>query len=164
MSIAHSPRNPSGTRPRALCLAAALMVCLSGLVLHAGSDRVVKVLPHFVDLQGRHALSPSLFERDAYQAMLRAKPEKRGGLQYEVRWKARKVPDRALSLRLELVSERHPRSRARVIEIALPAKGGGWARIPVDKAAMIETGEVIAWRVSLLDGGTVVASQQSFLW
>jgi hypothetical protein len=33
--------------------------------------KIVKVLPHYVDLEGRIALAPSLFERDAYQAVLR---------------------------------------------------------------------------------------------
>ncbi len=32
----------------------------------AASARIAKVLPQLLDLEGRHALSPSLYDRDAY--------------------------------------------------------------------------------------------------
>ena len=47
------------------------------------------MLPHYLDKEGRHTLSPSLYERDAYQAILRQNPEKRGGMRFDVQWKAR---------------------------------------------------------------------------
>jgi len=37
----------------------------------AASGRVVKVLPLLLDLKGRDAVSPSLYDRDAYQVYLR---------------------------------------------------------------------------------------------
>ena len=37
----------------------------------AVTGKIVKVLPFFLDQQGRDAVSPSLFDRDAYQAFLR---------------------------------------------------------------------------------------------
>ena len=55
----------------------------------ASSGKIVKVLPHFLDAKGRHTLSPSLFERDAYQAQLRAHPEQRSGIRYDIHWRAR---------------------------------------------------------------------------
>ena len=54
-------------------LAAALL--LLGVISTTDAARpgkISKVLPHWLDLQGRHTLSPSLLERDAYQAKLRA--------------------------------------------------------------------------------------------
>ena len=42
-----------------------LVLLLSAALAHAGSGKLLKVLPHFLDREGRHALSPSLFERDA---------------------------------------------------------------------------------------------------
>src|SRR5437773_6713530 len=54
----------------------------------AESAKVFKALPQYLDLQGRHTLSPSLFERDAYQAILRKNPDKRSGLRFEIHWKA----------------------------------------------------------------------------
>ena len=71
-----------------------LIACLSIFLLAptvpagAGTGRVVKVLPHFLDLKGRHALSPSLYDRDAYQAQLRQHPEQRSGIRYDVLWRA----------------------------------------------------------------------------
>src|SRR5690349_6151916 len=62
--------------------------------------RLVKVLPHFVDKQSRIALSPSLYERDAYQAHLRKNPSEQGGMRFDVQWKSG-ATNRFL-LRLEL--------------------------------------------------------------
>ena len=38
----------------------------------AMTGHIVKVLPLFLDLNGQDALSPSLYDRDAYQVYLRA--------------------------------------------------------------------------------------------
>lgn len=151
--------------PGRLLVAVAGFCLLAGAGLHAGTDRVIKVLPHYLDTAGRHALSPSLFERDAYQAHLRAHPEKRGGLRFDVQWKARRAPGQTRRLRLELVSESHPRSRPLVIEAPLPEKRArGWAALQVDAAAARALGEWRAWRVSLLVGDREVSAQHSFLW
>ena len=40
----------------------------------AAAGRVIKVLPLFLDLKGHDALSPSLYDRDAYQVYLRQHP------------------------------------------------------------------------------------------
>ena len=37
----------------------------------AATGRVIKVLPQFLDLKGRNSLTPSLYERDVYQNVLR---------------------------------------------------------------------------------------------
>src|SRR5215468_71000 len=63
---------------------------------------VIKVLPHFLDLQGRHTLSPSLYERDAYQAKLREHPAERSGIRYDVEWKTKGGSFDQLKLQLEL--------------------------------------------------------------
>src|SRR4051812_3027148 len=63
--------------------------------------KVIKVLPEFLDLQGRHALAPSLYDRDAYQAHLRKHPGEVSGMRYAVNWKA-KTATAALKLRVEL--------------------------------------------------------------
>ena len=44
-------------------------------------------------------MSPSLYERDAYQARLRAHPEHRYGMRFDVQWRA----DREGFIRLEVV-------------------------------------------------------------
>ena len=56
----------------------------------AASGSLLKVLPEFLDLKGRTALSPSLYERDAYQMTLRMHPERRSGIRFYLEWKAKK--------------------------------------------------------------------------
>lgn len=138
---------------------------LAAVPLRAAADRVVKVLPHYLDTAGRHALSPSLFERDAYQAILRAHPEKRGGLRFDVQWKARRVPGQTRLLRLELVSATHPRGQPLVVETPLPEKRArGWTALKLDAPTERALGDWTAWRVSLVVDGREVSSRQSFLW
>src|ERR1051326_6861283 len=66
------------------------------------TGRVIKVLPHFLDLQGKHTTSPSLFGRDAYQYFLRQHPEQRSGIRFDVEWKSRGPKTEPLKLRVEL--------------------------------------------------------------
>src|SRR5258705_13546151 len=55
----------------------------------AATGRIIKVLPHFLDLKGRHSLSPSLYDRDAYQARLRDHREERSGMRFDIEWKSK---------------------------------------------------------------------------
>ena len=52
-------------------------VLLLGLAfpISATPCKIAKVLPQLLDDQGRHTVSPSLYGRDAYQALLREHPE-----------------------------------------------------------------------------------------
>src|SRR5208282_3204964 len=68
----------------------------------AAAGRVVKVLPLFLDIQGREALSPSLYDRDAYQAYLRRHPDQRSAVRFDVLWKASNTGEASLKLRVEL--------------------------------------------------------------
>ena len=61
---------------------------LSAVSSQAAEQRVIKVLPHFMDQEGRHANTPSLFERDAYQAWLRTNPEEQSGIRYDIQWQS----------------------------------------------------------------------------
>ena len=72
--------------------------------LAASSGKVLKVLPHYLDLQGRHAVSPSLYERDAYQADLRRHPERISGLRFDIHWQASHATSAPLRLRAELLT------------------------------------------------------------
>src|SRR2546425_9231499 len=68
----------------------------------AAPAKVIKVLPHYLDREGRHALSPSLYDRDAYQAVLRRNPEQRSAIRFDIQWRARAASSDNLKLRLEL--------------------------------------------------------------
>ena len=68
----------------------------------AATGRIIKVLPHLLDLQGHHALSPSLYDRDAYQARLRQHPDLVSGIRFDVQWKAKGPMSAPLSVIVEM--------------------------------------------------------------
>src|ERR1039457_5767157 len=68
----------------------------------AVTGRIVKVLPFFLDQQGRDGISPSLCDRDAYQAHLRERTNEVSSLRFDVLWKATKAPDERIKIALEL--------------------------------------------------------------
>jgi len=132
----------------------------------AASSRVIKVLPHWIDAQGRVALSPSLFERDAYQAKLRQEPALQRGMRFDVQWKAGDARGADLTLRLELVTPGTSRTQPLVLEQPVRAKSGRsrWTQVLLQGQAYREAGEIIAWRASLWKGTRLLAEQRSFLW
>ena len=146
-------------------LALALVLGAGSTVL-AGPPKIVKVLPHRLDRQGRHTLSPSLYERDAYQAWLRAHPAECSGLQFDVNWKAPRKPATSRKLRLELRMAQGDPSQFVVLETAakLDRFGGAWSKLVMDEETFRTRGEVKAWRVSLWEGERLLAEQKSFLW
>jgi hypothetical protein len=132
----------------------------------AAAGKVMKVLPHFLDTQGRHAKSPSLFDRDAYQAWLRQHPEAQSGLRYDVQWRVRGAT-RPVQLRLELrgiAQGNLPRQKTITMEVNAGKGSSRWNGVPLTGEDYKAFGEVTAWRVSLWDGNTLLDEQKSFLW
>jgi hypothetical protein len=132
----------------------------------AATGKVIKVLPHFLDLKGHHAKSPSLFDRDAYQAWLRQNPNERSGIQYDVQWRAREATG-TMKLRLELrgIAE-GSLPRQKTIETELKPGGGTarWDKLALQGDDYKTFGEVTAWRVTLWDGEQLIDEQTSYLW
>src|SRR5215510_14235676 len=91
----------------------------------AESGQVMKVLPHFLDTNGLHTLSPSLYERDAYQAYLRQHPEKRTGIRFDVQWKAKGPAFDPRTLKLELRGIAKG-SLPRALTLDQPVTSAGW--------------------------------------
>jgi hypothetical protein len=147
--------------------AVATILWMTALALTAAEPvpaRLIKVLPHYLDKEGRHSVSPSLYDRDAYQAFLRRNPEAQSGLRFDVQWKA--STDASLTLRIELRGTRSGQPTTARLETSLRRKGWSsrWARVSVRDEAYREFGEMIAWRASLWDGDKLLAEQKSFLW
>lgn len=146
------------------CLVFALFAGLCSLPAVDGA-RVTKVLPHYLDEKGRHTLSPSFYERDAYQDMLRRNPTKVSALRFDVRWTPPAGAGPSLKLRLELRGEK---TGAAPLILEAPVGGAGrgsqWTSLLLDKAAMEKCGAVIAWRARLYHGDGLAAEMQSFLW
>jgi hypothetical protein len=130
----------------------------------AATAKIIKVLPHFTDREGRIALSPSLYERDAYQAVLRSKLEQRSGLRFDVQWKA--STRSPLALRVEMRGIREQKPTTAMIEAPVQHRGlfRKWAIVALSGADYRAFGEMRAWRATLWDGQNLVAEQKSFLW
>ena len=141
-----------------------LLAFFNATAASAPNAKVVKVLPQFLDKEGRHALSPSLFDRDAYQAQLRRRPEQRGGLRFAVQWKGPNATP--LKLRVELRGARGTEPTNAVLEESVEHRGhfSKWTTLEMAGDKYKEFGELIAWRITLSDGSKQLAEQKSFLW
>ena len=134
----------------------------AGLAAQAASNKIIKVLPHYLDLKGRQSLAPSLFERDAYQAQLRKHPEQRSTMRFDVQWKAKGVDWSRLKMKVELRGS----IKSGVVEQAITRHGwwSYWIALTLDKQTYVDLGDIVAWRVTLWEGDTQLAEQKSFLW
>jgi len=129
--------------------------------------RILKVLPHFLDLKGRHTVNPSLFDRDAYQFELRRNPELRSGMRMDILWKGlRGTPSAVLNLQVELRGSTAHAQNPVVLRQRVFASSdfSQWTRIPVLGEDYERLGDLVSWRVSLWNGDEAVAEQTSFLW
>jgi len=151
---------------------ALLMLLVSlGLVAaaHAAdavTGKIVKVLPFFLDQQGRDATSPSLFDRDAYQAFLREHTNAVSALRFDVLWKAAKAADEKLKIMVELRgvgTGGTPKLKTLEADVA-PRTYRKWTEIPLAGEDYKNFGAVVAWRVTLWNGGQLLGEQKSFLW
>jgi hypothetical protein len=156
------PILPAMNRLRLLLLAALVLTGASNI--EAAPPRILKVLPHLLDQEGRHTLSPSLYERDAYQAHLRKNPNQISAIRFDIQWKA--SARKNLKMRVEIRGTRDPRVSSKVLEETV--KSGRWfstwTGITLNRDALREVGEMAAWRVTLWEDGQQIAEQKSFLW
>ena len=147
-------------------------LCLGALLLGlrvdacAAGPRILKVLPQYLDTEGRHALSPSLYERDAYQAVLRKNPARCSGLRFAVQWKARGAATEGMTVRIEMRTGKKYDAKPLVKEMPAGHKGffSRWTYVVIDGEAFQEMGELAAWRATLWQNGQQIAEQRSFLW
>jgi len=143
-----------------------LLVVVAGFVFdtEAATSRIIKVLPHLLDREGRHTLSPSLYGRDAYQAFLRKNPGKCSGMRFDIQWKAKTADQSRLKLRVEIRGG----SAANPMIVEQPVQPNHWynrwSALALDGDSFQKAGEVIAWRATLSEGDALLAEQKSFLW
>lgn len=146
-------------------LAVAILL-LAAAAAHAGSGRIIKVLPHYLDMEGKHAVSPSLYERDAYQARLRSNPELVSGIRFDFKWRASNVDKDKLRIRIEVRGSQTLPNKPFVVEQKIERKGlfGRWSSATVSQEEYQKVGKMIAWQATLLEGDATLAQQRSFLW
>lgn len=143
-----------------------LLSLTSSVLFGAEKASIVKVLPHLLDLKGKASLAPGLFQRDAYQGQLRKDPKLVSGMRFNVQWKAKGIPSDDLVIRVWLkTSGRSPNDP---LELKAPVRGnrkwGHWSAVAYDGKLFQDNGQVLAWKVELLQGEKPVAAQTSFLW
>ena len=145
-----------------------LLFCFCSLfAADAATGKIKKVLPHFLDLQGRHMLSPSLFDRDAYQAVLRDHPEKRSAVRFDIEWKSKGPASAPLKMRVEMRGVAHEQPPVELsLEKTLEPTGlfGGWTSLTLQGEDYRKLGELTAWHVTLWQETRLLSEQKSFLW
>ena len=109
-------------------------------------------------------MSPSLYDRDAYQSELRQHPERRSGLRFDVHWKTSLRG--ALTLRFELQGAREEVITSARLEARVQKSGWfrQWTILELKGEDYRSFGELVAWRATLWDGDRQVGQAQSFLW
>lgn len=133
---------------------------------NAVTGRVVKVLPLFLDLQGRDAISPSLFDRDAYQAHLRQHTNEVSAIRFDVLWQASDTGGRSLQLRAELrgIGDGGLPRQTVLKQDVRPKFFRSWTPLTLGGDDFKNFGSLAAWRVTLWDGDRLLGEQKSFLW
>jgi len=131
-----------------------------------GTGRVLKVLPLFLDLNGHDAISPSLYDRDAYQVYLRAHTNEISAVRFDVLWKASGADNAKFKLRIELrgVGAGGLPKQSVLEQEVTPKFFRSWTSIALGGDDYKNFGEVIAWRTTLWSGDQMLAEQKSFLW
>jgi len=132
----------------------------------AAKGRVIKVLPLLLDLKHRDALSPSLYDRDAYQLYLRQHTNEISGIRCDVLWNSAHAGDTGLKLRVELLGAGAGDlpGRATLEQTVTPGYFRRWTSLTVEGAEYRKLGALIAWRVTLWSGDRLLGEQKSFLW
>jgi len=138
----------------------------TALAGNAVTGRVIKVLPFFLDLKGQEALSPSLYDRDAYQAYLRQHADQRSAIRFDVLWKASDAGDAKLRLRIELrgIGQNGMPRQATLEQTVAPHLFRHWNSLTLEGGNYKNFGELVAWRVTLWSGDQQLGEQKSFLW
>jgi len=147
-----------------------LSLCLflaAAIPAAAATGHVIKVLPQLLDSKGQHTTTPSLYDRDAYQAYLRLHPTNITGIRFAVEWKSSGAATAPLKLRMELrgaVKGDLPPKTTLEQEVKPGGWFSHWAYLPLTGEAYRKFGSVTAWRATLWEGDRLLSEQKSFLW
>lgn len=138
-------------------------IALTAIDGRAAEASIIKVLPHYLDEEGRHTLGPGLLDRDTYQALLRRTPAKIRAVRFDIKWSGR-AGAQPLTLRIEARGSKAGSAPVTLEAAAQPGFLSDWTAISLAPAAYQELGQIEAWRATVWDGKTLLAEQKSFLW
>jgi len=141
------------------------LITLFGWSVEAREARILKVLPHYLDSKGRHTLAPSLYERDAYQKVLRDTPHLRSAMRFDIQSTAPKK-NQPLKLRLEFRGVKGQDLTSLTKETTISDKSWfrPWSSVEISGKDFKDLGELTAWRATLWNGEKQISEQKSFLW
>jgi len=159
------------------CLTILFLACAAAAASASdASGKIVKVLPLYLDLKGHDAVSPSLFDRDAYQAELREQQTNISAIRFDVLWKASGLSRQSsasadgknstLKLRAELRgvgTNGFPRQAVLEMDVT-PHLFRHWTSLTLRGEDFKNLGSLVAWKMSLVQGDKLLAEQKSFLW
>jgi hypothetical protein len=130
------------------------------------AGRIIKVLPLLMDTNGAVATTPSLFDRDAYQAWLLEHTNQVSGIRFDVCWKARHARHKTLTLRVELrgVGAGGMPTEAALEQTVTPKIFHHWISLTLAGQNYKKLGTLAAWRATLWNGQQKIGEQKSFLW
>ncbi len=128
---------------------------------------IKKTLRHLLDSDGRHTKSPSLLDRDAYQAHLKENPAEVNGLRFDLQIRYASRTPAPVTIRVEIRHGKGTDILNATFETPFEPKKrrrSQWGKLLIEKKDFRDLGEIIAWRVSLMDGDETLATDESFLW
>jgi hypothetical protein len=126
-------------------------------------------LPLLLDQNGEDSTSPSLFDRDAYQAQMRAhlgKTNQVSGIRFDVQWKASRTAAAKLKIRVEARGvNTNGTPQIKTFEAAVvPGFFSKWNKFTLAGDDYKKFGSLVAWRATLWNGEQLLGEQKSFLW
>ncbi len=151
---------------RFLMLLLLLLAVLPAFADGVEKGRIVKMLPLFLDLKGHDAVSPSLYDRDAYQAYLRRHTNDISAIRFDVLWQVENPAAAKYKLRIELRgigAAGKPTRSFREVEVSPPLLRR-WDYLVLGGADYRNFGQLVAWRATLWRGDQLLSEQKSFLW
>jgi hypothetical protein len=147
-----------------------ILFLLGSLFVASASDaitgHIVKVLPLFLNLNAQDAISPSLYDRDAYQLYLRNHTNEISAMRFDVLWSTSNAGTNDLLLRLELrgLGPNGVPRQSTLEQTVAPHYFRHWTSLPLAGADYKIFGEVVAWHATLWSGPKMLGEQKSFLW
>ena len=143
-----------------------LLAALPALGGGIEKGRIVKMLPLFLNSKGHDALSPSLYDRDAYQAYLRQHTNEISAIRFDFLWQVENPSAAKYTLRVELrgIGSGGKPTRAGLEQEVAPPLLRHWNSLVLGGADYRNFGELVAWRATLWRGDHLLSEHKSFLW
>ena len=143
-----------------------LLTFLLVFSVQAGSVKIFKVLPHYLDKDGHNTLSPSLFERDRYQALLRLDQTKCSTIRFDVQWRNTLKNFDDLSITVEMRGTKTNSPTISFSEKISSRKSiwSKWTKIRIPEEDFKELEGLGAWRVMIKNGDEILKEERSFMW